>query len=361
MKIVLFNKQETAGGGIGVFTKRLKDFLEKRGDQVFEIRYSNEPESKEFSRVPYIYADKNAFIFLPSIKTKKIIEDYLREIKPDIVYLPIGSSVFDLYIPRICKKLGISLMGVCHTDISRSTKTMTFVTSLPFRFYLPVAKSVDKLQVFSSELKDFYIRQGVKRSKIVVIPNGVDENKYSPGTSKFRDGRTVLFIGRLTWIKNPELLVKTFLKVADEKVRLVFMGKGDQMEGLKKKFSSKRVVFLGQINDEQKKIDVIRGSDVFVLPSLYEGMSLSLLEAMSSGLCCITTDVASHGEVLDGAGIVIPLKNLSKELPRALKRAIFDKKFSERMGIRARKRILKHYSENAVFSQISDEFARINI
>lgn len=359
MKIVLFNKQEKAGGGIGVFTERFKKFLSNQGHQVFEIRYTNEPESREFLKVPYIFADKNTFIFLPSIKTRTIIREMLKKIGPDMVYLPIGCSVFDLYVPRMCKKMGIKLMGVCHTDISRGSFLMESLTSLPFRFYLPVAKNVDKLQVFSKELRGFYVNQGVLESKIVVIPNGVDEKKYSPSKKK-KAGIVVLFVGRMTWVKNPEILIKAFLRIADNSVKLVFMGSGDLLLKLKKKYADERIEFLGYISDEEKKIDIMQRSDVFVLPSKYEGMSLSLLEAMSCGLSSITTDVASHKEVLDGAGIVVPLVKVEEELPKALKKAIYDKKFSKKMGERARERILKYYSEKAVFSKIEKEFVTIN-
>jgi glycosyltransferase involved in cell wall biosynthesis len=77
---------------------------------------------------------------------------------------------------------------------------------------------------------------------------------------------------------------------------------------------------------------------------------------MACGLHCIVSDVASHREVLDGVGTVIPLQDLKERLPGEIKKAISDSKHSRSMGLKARARVLKCYSQEAVFSEISKEF-----
>lgn len=363
MKIVLFNKQEKAGGGVGVFNARFKEYLQKRGHRVFEMRYSREKENRGFIRLPYLFADRNTVVLLPSIGTKKIIEDHLKRIQPDIVYMPLGLSTFDFYVPRICHKLEISLMGVLHVDISRSNRLTKSVSSLPFRFGIPICKKLDLLQVFSKELKRFYVSHGVPANKIVVIPNGVDLEKYSPGKSKFkgknRFKKGVLFLGRLTWLKNPELLIQSFVKIADGESKLFIAGTGDLEEELKEKYESDRVVFLGLIKDEKVKIDLIRGCDVFVLPSRYEGMSLSLLECMSTGLACIASDVASQREMLRKVGIVIPYGKLKEKLPGELNRLLNNDERRTKLGRLAREKVILKYSQKKVFEEIEGNFIRL--
>ena len=66
------------------------------------------------------------------------------------------------------------------------------------------------------------------------------------------------------------------------------------------------IVWLGFVADEERRIEILRGADVFILPSLVEGLSLSLLEAMATGLACLATDAGADGEALEGgAGVVL--------------------------------------------------------
>jgi glycosyltransferase involved in cell wall biosynthesis len=78
------------------------------------------------------------------------------------------------------------------------------------------------------------------------------------------------------------------------------------------------IIWLGFIGDENKRIEILRGVDGFILPSLVEGLSISLLEAMACGIACMATDVGADGEVLKGAGIVLETKGLITQLKTLL-------------------------------------------
>ncbi|MEM9153462.1 MAG: glycosyltransferase family 4 protein, partial [Cyanobacteria bacterium P01_F01_bin.33] len=88
-------------------------------------------------------------------------------------------------------------------------------------------------------------------------------------------------------------------------VKLVLVGDGPQAATLKSFYPPEYgVIWLGFIADEQRRIEILRGADVFILPSLIEGLSLSLLEAMACGVAVLATDVGADGEALEGgAGI----------------------------------------------------------
>lgn len=110
-----------------------------------------------------------------------------------------------------------------------------------------------------------------------------------------------------------------------------------------------RVVFMGQV-DPGNLSELYRACDVFVLPSYNEGMANALLEAMSSGLACITTNVGGHAEVIETGldGMLIAPKNIG-ELTAALDKVCNDVELIERLGDNARKRILHfgNYAKNA--------------
>ena len=105
-------------------------------------------------------------------------------------------------------------------------------------------------------------------------------------------------------------------------------------------------------------------AEVFFLPSLIEGLSLSLLEAMSTGTACVATDAGADGEVLDnGAGIVISTENVASQLKTIIPILVEHPSFTKDLGRKARKRILERYtitkninSLEKVYLELKDNF-----
>ena len=105
-------------------------------------------------------------------------------------------------------------------------------------------------------------------------------------------------------------------------------------------------------------------AEVFILPSLVEGLSLSLLEAMSTGTACVATDAGADGEVLDnGAGIVISTDNVSKQLKTIIPILVEHPSFTKYLGSKARNRVLEKYtitknidSLEKVYIELKDKF-----
>ena len=86
-------------------------------------------------------------------------------------------------------------------------------------------------------------------------------------------------------------------------------------------------------------------AEVFFLPSLVEGLSLSLLEAMSTGTACVATDAGADGEVLDnGAGIVISTDNVAAQLKTIIPILVEHPSFTKDLGVKARERVLERYT-----------------
>jgi glycosyltransferase involved in cell wall biosynthesis len=124
------------------------------------------------------------------------------------------------------------------------------------------------------------------------------------------------------------------------------VGTGPLLAGLKAFYGNDpTIVWMGYIADEQRRIEILRGTDVFILPSLVEGLSLSLLEAMSCGVACIATDVGADGEVIEnGAGIVLDSHKVTSQLSTLLPLFVDHPELAKIIGIKARQRVLDRYT-----------------
>ena len=97
----------------------------------------------------------------------------------------------------------------------------------------------------------------------------------------------------------------------------------------------------------------MRGADVFILPSLVEGLSLALLEAMSCGLACIATDAGADGEVLEkGAGIILNTHNVTSQLQTLFPLFRDHPELNILLGQKARQRVLERYTLSRNITQL---------
>ena len=120
---------------------------------------------------------------------------------------------------------------------------------------------------------------------------------------------------RLATEKNVEALLRAWKLVQPEGCVLVVVGDGPLRNTLETTYSSENIIWWGYEADQQRRAALLQAAEVFLLPSLVEGLSLALLEAMASGCACVATDAGADGEVLaGGAGIVISTQGVTLSL-----------------------------------------------
>jgi glycosyltransferase involved in cell wall biosynthesis len=107
----------------------------------------------------------------------------------------------------------------------------------------------------------------------------------------------------------------------------------------------------------EDRLELLRATDLFVLPSTAEGLSLALLEAMAAGCAIVATDAGEHGAVLDGAGLVIPVYPLEPALGEAMERLRGDPAARRRLGEAARSRAVAHHSLDAYVADLLGLYA----
>ena len=203
--------------------------------------------------------------------------------------------------------------------------------------------------VFSELQAELLIRLGVAKSTLAVIPNGVDPNIWRPGVSqlseRFRGKRVFLYMGRLATEKNVEALLRAWKLVQLPGCVLVVVGDGPLHQALQANYSNDDVIWWGYEADQAVRLALLQVAEVFMLPSLVEGLSLALLEAMASGTACVATDAGADGEVLEGgAGIVISTQGVTTQLRTLLPVLREQPILSRELGRRARERVLERYT-----------------
>ncbi|HEX2535716.1 MAG TPA: glycosyltransferase family 4 protein, partial [Chitinophagaceae bacterium] len=166
----------------------------------------------------------------------------------------------------------------------------------------------------------------------VVVNNGIDQVKFNPA-KRFKDVRAefgigkeellVLFIARFTGHKQPLALIEAFAKALPRRpeLKLLLVGDGDQKEEAKAlihRLGISHKVILESFRQDVP--DVLAAADLFVLPSLWEGLPIGLLEAMAMGKAVIATDVDGTREVVQDRenGLLIQTESLIPNLTSAL-------------------------------------------
>jgi glycosyltransferase involved in cell wall biosynthesis len=199
------------------------------------------------------------------------------------------------------------------------------------------------MTVNSASVAAFYEEVGVPQSLIHAIPNAmpVGSSKYTRDEAREMLGlqphhKVVGFVGRLAEQKRLPDVVWAFqlLHQIVNDVRLVLVGEGPERDSLAELATSfgcrEWVVFAGHRNDASSLMSAF---DAFVLASSFEGMSNSLMEAMSLGIPCVASDIPANRELVrhEETGLLFPTGS-SPDLTKALARILSDPEFAVRIG-----------------------------
>ncbi len=300
--------------------------------------------------LPCLY--KSQIYTIPTFTANKVLERSLRELKPDIVHASLTLSPLDFLLPEICQELNIPLVATFHPPFDGKRRNLQSGTQLfTYQLYAPFLANYDRVIIFSQLQKNFLVKLGVPAEKLAVIPNGVDVQKYSPGVSNFKKemgcDRLFVYQGRIATEKNVESLLKAWkLSKMASNSKLVIVGGGPLVPSLKALYGEDEgVVWLGFVAGDERRCEILRAADVFILPSYLEGLSLSLLEAMACGVACIATDAGADGEVLEkGAGVVMSTRRVTSQLQTLLPLFQDQPELTPILGSKARARVLDRYT-----------------
>jgi sugar transferase (PEP-CTERM/EpsH1 system associated) len=218
----------------------------------------------------------------------------------------------------------------------------------------------------SSELRDYLAGPiGVPPARLTRICNGVDSLRFRAAAGPrppiagcpFTDPGLWLVgtVGRMQTVKNQTALAQAFVQLLQrhpalrERVRLVMVGEGPLRARSQELLDTAGLGDLAWLPGERSDVaDVMRGLDCFVLPSLAEGISNTILEAMSSGLPVLATDVGGNADLVDPGRTGLLVAAEAQALAGGLERLAADPAASAAMGRAGRARVEREFSLDAM-------------
>jgi glycosyltransferase involved in cell wall biosynthesis len=212
-------------------------------------------------------------------------------------------------------------------------------------------RKVDGVIAISQPIAELLTDAGVNPKRICLIHSGVDARQFEPAIDCRKAGSEIMVVGSVAVMEERKghrylLEAARSLKQRGYRIRYILAGDGSLKNGLEAMVEalelSDEVCFVGFISDVPA---FLAGIDIFVMPSLYEGLGVAVLEAMAAGKAVVATQVGGLAEsVVDSVtGFLVPPRD-SQGLAHAIAKLVEEKSLAHEMGQRGAARVREHFS-----------------
>lgn len=268
----------------------------------------------------------------------------IKKIRPDVVH--IHSVDLGFILSFVCKLYKIPIINQCH-GVSFPYKQNTSAKRIIEKFCLKYSKFNKIVTVDKNSLPSF---KKINIKNVIYMPNGVDLEKFNKKKTNKTNKTIFLFVGRLEKQKGLIYLINAIniLKVNNSNFEVHLVGTGTEEAYLKElvsKFNFKKYIkFIGKKTSQETTTYYVN-SDVFILPSIWEGFPLTLLEAWAASLPVIITNVGGVSKICTNKknALIIPSQSPEK-IAEAMLSLIKNKKLREKLGKNGRKLVEEKYS-----------------
>jgi glycosyltransferase involved in cell wall biosynthesis len=234
--------------------------------------------------------------------------------KYDVVHIHAEGPAFMCWLPKMLgKKVVVTVHGLDHQRV----KWGNFASAYIMMGEKNAVKFADKIIVLSNGMQRYF--KDTYGRDTIFIPNGVNEPKLREA-DKITElwGLTaksyILYMGRIVPEKGERYLIEAFKQIRTDKKLVIAGGSSDTqpfMDELKELAKGDdRIIFTGFVQGRVKH-ELYSNSYIYTLPSDLEGMPLSLLEGMSYGNCCLTSNIAECAEVVEDKAVTFKKSNVN--------------------------------------------------
>ncbi len=298
MNILLISPTSGGIGGIAQHVDGLSQFLTDIGHQVDVISSANT------LTIPIKRLKNPSFMFSSFLKTK------FKKNK-DIVHAHHIVGAFAMKNVS-CKKI-LSIHGIYSKNIAQLYGKTT--SNISKKYEKTALNLADAITVNSKEGYNYYTEMGFN---VVQIPNAIDLNLIPKKSTKQFENQ-IIFAGRLSKEKGVEVILETATQLPDN-YHLLIAGSGPLEEKVRNLAAKKiNVHYLGY-QSKPNVLSLIQSSDLLIQPSLEEGMSSTLLEAMGCGTCILASNIEGISEIVENekTGVLVEPNNSDELLNKIL-------------------------------------------
>jgi len=287
------------------------------------------------------------------------LQKEIKKYKPDVIIAHSYRHRHTVLASKIARKIGAKSFLVTHAPFGDSTRSK--FAKLYIRYFHDLFIGRSTLKRFNkiiiiSKWEIPYLRDlGIQNEKIEYLPNGIPQEFFKQ--SKSKENNKILFLGRISPVKDLETLIKAISMIKDKKIKLEIVGPAEReyLNKLKilinKLDLSKRVSFSKPIYNIKEKINKIDSAKIFVLPSKREGMPQSLIEAMARKKIVISSNNSGSKDlILNGKnGHLFKIgdsRELADRIDLSLKKDNFNMKKEARQSV-------EKFSWNKIIEQLN--------
>lgn len=366
MKILhVTKKYPNAMGGDAFVVYNLEKQQKKNGHKVFIltsncdeiqnnsnlIKFGLKDKSRNLDRITVNRIISLIFLFLQSFKI-------LKQIKPDIVHS--HSIDMGFILSFACKKYNIPIINTCH-GVSFNDSQFSIFKRIIELFFLKTGR-FNKIITVDQNSLEYFKENNI--NNVIYISNGIDldefkKNKRSNNDKKLR----IIFVGRLEEQKGLKYLIESVKTLQNKEFELIIIGSGTQenkLRSLVKEYGlGEKIIFLGNKKNKET-IRQLFNSDIFILPSIWEGFPITILEAWGASLPVIVTSVGGVSKICKNNKNALIISSRSpKEITNCLVTLINDSGLRKTLGENGRKLVEGKYNWKTIAEQMVNIYKRV--
>ncbi|MBI2852124.1 MAG: glycosyltransferase [Chloroflexi bacterium] len=358
-----------AHGGAAEVPYQLSRELVRRGHEVtvYASDFRLEPERLVSVQQAEVHAFKTFLPFANFYITPGIIWKAREEVGNfDLVHMHQYRSFQNLAVYHYAQKYEVPYVVQAHGSLPAASRAILKRAVDNLWGYKLLRDAAAVLAVTEFEAGQ-YESMGVSRSKIRIVPHGIDlaefDNLPKAGTFRATYGlegkKVVLYLGRINRIKGLDLLARAFagLSVSMRDAALVFVGPDDGYRWTLERIINDldigdKVLFSGPLFGRQK-LEAYIDADVYVLPSSYEIFGITILEALACGTPVVVTDRCGLAPAVNGQGaLVVPFEE--EPLQEALSELLRSGRLRKELGEKGKALVRRDYTWQKIAGEVEE-------
>lgn len=305
--IILVSPLPPPEGGMATWTVKYLEYCNEKGINVDVVNMALKGRRRDKINNKTTFGDE----WKRTTEIWKSLMTFVKQNKHCLIHY--NSSCYNLgiirdyFMVKMASKYDIPIVIECHSSLATQLAS-------PYKKYL-FKKMVDCTQlVLTLNEESLSIAKALTNSRVEILPNFIEAD-YCRGATRLINSKikNVLYVGHVQKTKGSEEL----LNVARIRTDLHFILVGPVDDEIGKKDIPSNVTLTGNVAAEKVK-KFLFNADIFLFPSYSEGFSISVLEAMASGIPIIATDVGANREMIENkGGLIIPVRD-EKEILNSL-------------------------------------------